>query len=86
MALLLLESDIQILFKQFENTILEKLRDKLLATGFPNDYLLERIRISYGIVENLCHNYIQCNISDEELSRVKSFAASMIVHLLNDAQ
>lgn len=83
LALSLLERDIQILFGQFENTILERLREKLMAAGFSNNYLLEKIRISYGIVEQLCHDYIQHNITDEELEKMKSLATTTIVGLLN---
>lgn len=81
LALSMLERDIQEVFSQFENTTLETIRDKLLSAGFSNVDLLVKLKMSYGIVEHLCHEYIRCNSTDEELSKVKALAVSIITGL-----
>jgi AcrR family transcriptional regulator len=84
MALSLLEKDIFILFSDFENSILSKLYELLAAGGFSKTNLLEKVRISYGIVEQMCHDYIQKKQTQEELDTAKSLAIHIIVTLLND--
>ncbi len=84
LALSLLEKDILTLFNDFENAVLLKLYELLIAAEFSKINLLEKIRISYGIVEQVCHDYIQRKRSQEELSITKSLAIHIIVTLLND--
>jgi AcrR family transcriptional regulator len=78
------QKDIFILFSDFENSILSKLYALLAAGGFSKTNLLEKVRISYGIVEQMCHDYIQKKQTQEELDTAKSLAIHIIVTLLND--
>jgi len=82
LALSMLERDIQEIFLRFEDTTLEIMRDKLLSAGFSDVDLFEKIKMSYGIVEHLCHEYIQHNSTDKELEKVKTLAVSTITELL----
>jgi AcrR family transcriptional regulator len=84
LALSLLEKDIFTLFNDFENSVLSKLYILLVAAGFSKTNLLEKVSISYGIVEQVCHNYIQQKQTQEELDITKSLAIHVIVTLLND--
>lgn len=84
LALSLLEKDVFTLFDDFENSILSKLYILLVAAGFSKTNLLEKIRISYGVVEQVCHDYIQRKQTKEELDTTKSLAIHIIVTLLND--
>ncbi|BCJ94044.1 AcrR family transcriptional regulator [Anaerocolumna cellulosilytica] len=82
LALSLLEEDILILFNDFENTVLMIFYELLLTAGFSRRNLLEKIRISYGLVEQVCHYYIQRKLSQEELNTSKLLAIHTIVTLL----
>lgn len=85
LALSLLEIDIFTLFRDFENSVLSKLYILLVDAGLSKTNLLEKVRISYGIVEQVCHNYIQRKLTQEELDITKSLAIHVIVTLLNDS-
>ncbi len=85
LALALLNNDIQVLFNHFESKMLEILYEKLVAAGYLGDLLLERLRICYGIIEQLCHEHIRYKRNDVELSNMKSIAISTIVGLLDMA-
>lgn len=84
LALSLLEKDVFALFGDFENSVLIKLYKLLLAAGFTKSNLLEKVRISYGIIEQVCHNYIQRKQTQEELVITKILAVQMIAALLED--
>ncbi len=84
LALSLLEKDVFALFDDFENSVLIKLYKLLLAAGFTKSNLLEKVRISYGIIEQVCHNYIQRKQTQEELVITKKLAVQMISALLED--
>lgn len=83
-ALSLLETDILTLFRDFENDILLRLYELLSEAGYSKNNLHEKVRISYGIVEQVCHDYIQQKRSPDELTVTKSLAVQVIVSLLND--
>lgn len=85
-ALSLLEKDIFNLFNDFENNVLSKIYDLLVKAGFSKTQLKEKLKLSYGIVEHLSHNYIQQNISPEELNTAKALSIQTIVLLLTDTQ
>ncbi len=85
-ALSLLEKDILNLFNDFENAVLLKLYELLAAAGFSKTNLLEKVRISYGIVEQVCHYNIQQKLLQEELDTTRSLAIHTIVTLLNDTR
>lgn len=84
LALSLLERDIFPLFNDFENAVLSKLHELLITAGVSKTNLLEKVRISYGIVEQVCHDYIQRKWSQDEFDITKSLAIHTIVILLND--
>jgi len=84
LALSFLEKDISFLFTNFENSVLSTLNKLLIDAGFPKTNLNEKIRISYGIVEQVCHDYIQRKQTREEFDTTKSLATNIIVALLND--
>lgn len=84
MALSLLEKDIYILFHDFEDSILTKLYELLTAGGFSKTNLLEKIRISYGIVEQVSHDSIHNARPQEELDSAKTLAIRIIVMLFHD--
>lgn len=85
LALALLNNDIQDLFNGFEYQMLEKLYKILIEVGYPEEFLMEKLRISYGIIEQLCHDYIQGKTSDGELNKMKLLAVPMIMNLLGNA-
>ena len=83
LALALLNADIQTLFNEFEEEIVSSLFKIIKKSSSTTDeLLLEKIRISYGIVENLCHSYISSKIEKDELERTKNICISLIVGLL----
>lgn len=85
LALALLNNDIQDLFNGFEYQMLEKLYKILIEVGYSEEFLIEKLRISYGIIEQLCHDYIQGKTSDGELNKMKLLAVPMIMNLLDNA-
>lgn len=85
LALALLNNDIQDLFNGFEYQMLEKLYKILIEAGYSEEFLMEKLRISYGIIEQLCHDYIQGRTSDDELNKMKLLVAPMIMNLLDNA-
>lgn len=85
LALALLNNDIQDLFNGFEYQMLEKLYKILIEVGYSEEFLIEKLRISYGIIEQLCHDYIQGRTSDGELNKIKFLAVPMIMNLLGNA-
>lgn len=85
LALALLNNDIQDLFNGFEYQMLEKLYKILIEVGYSEEFLIEKLRISYGIIEQLCHDYIQGKTSDGELNKMKLLAVPMIMNLLGNA-
>lgn len=84
MALSLLDKEILALFSEFENSVLSRLSVQLAAAGFSKTDLLEKLRICYGIVERMCHDFIQRAQTQEEFDTTKSLAIHIIVTLLND--
>lgn len=83
-ALSLLEKDIFTLFNDFENSLLSELYELLVSAGFSKINLLEKVRISYGIVEQVCHDYILQKQTKEEFDIAKLLAIDIIVALLNN--
>jgi AcrR family transcriptional regulator len=86
MALSLLEDDLLPLFVDFENALLKKLSVLLVAAGIPEIDLLEKLKISYGIVEHVCHDSITKKWAQDEFSRMKALAVQTILHLLNEVE
>ena len=85
LALALLNADIQNLFNLFEEEILNILFVKIKKSSSTTDeLLLEKLRISYGIIENICHSYIFSKIRKDELEQMKTICISLIVELLQN--
>ena len=85
LALALLNADIQNLFNKFEEETLSILLEKIAKYSLTTDeLLLEKLRVSYGIIENLCHSYISSKIREDELEQMKSICVSLIVELLQN--
>ena len=85
LALSLLEKDIMTSFDDFEDSVLSKIYDILVSAGVSSTNLIEKMRISYGIVEQVCHDYIQQKYTCEEFQTTKSLAVRIIVMLLNES-
>lgn len=84
LALSLLESEIQTLFDEFENTVLLKFYELLVAAGFYRDNMLEKVRLGYGIIEQVSHYHIQEKLPPDELNTIKLLAVNIIVTTLNE--
>ena len=83
LALALLNADIQTLFHEFEEEIIRSLFKIIKKSSSKADeLLLEKLRISYGIIENLCHSYISYKIEKDELEQMKIICISLIAGLL----
>jgi len=74
----------QILFNEFENTVLLKFYELLVAAGFSKDNLFEKVRIGYSIIEQVSHYYIQQKLPPEELNTLKLLAVNIIVTTLSE--
>ncbi len=85
MALSLLEDDLLPLFVDFESALSQELFVLLVAAGIPQIDLLEKLKISYGIVEHVCHDSITQKWTREEYDRMKTFAVQTIMFLLTEA-
>ncbi len=83
MALSLLESDLLPLFSDFESALLQKLSALLVAAGVSETDLQEKLMISYGIVEHVCHDSILQRWSKEEFDKMKALSIRAILSLLN---
>ena len=85
LALALLNADIQTLFHEFEEEIIRSLFKIIKKSSSKADeLLLEKLRISYGIIENLCHSYISYKIEKDELEQMKIICISLIAGLLQN--
>ena len=84
LALSLLENEIYTLFDDFENMMIIKLHDLLVQAGLSQHDLLEKVKMSYGIVEQVSHYYIQKKMNEEELNIMNSLAISTIVDILKN--
>jgi AcrR family transcriptional regulator len=85
LALSLLEKDIRPLFDDFENTVTSSLCELLVAAGFSGDHLLEKVRICYGLMEQVCHDSIQREQSQEELDINKLLTVRVVTNILTDS-
>ncbi|WMJ87454.1 TetR/AcrR family transcriptional regulator [Anaerocolumna sp. MB42-C2] len=84
LALSLLEKEIAELFSDFENALVLKVYQLLDTDGFSKTNLIEKVRMSYGLVEQVCHNYIQNKWSQGELDITKELVIRTILTLLCD--
>ena len=84
LALSLLEKEIAVLFSDFENALVFKVNQLLDTDGFSKTNRIEKVRMSYGLVEQVCHNYIQHKWSQGELDITKELVTKTILTLLSD--
>lgn len=82
LALAFLDGDIGILFEEFENRILYRLSQKLIAAGYEEKHIMEKLRIAYGIVEQFCHDQMNGKIREEERKYSGKLIISTILSLL----
>ena len=82
MALALLDPEIQGCFSAFEAELIAQIRELLIGAGFSSCFLEEKLRISFGMIEQLCHDYIQKKIDQTQLTRMKSIAIQAITNLI----
>lgn len=82
MALALLDPEIQAIFSDFERGLTQRIGAALLAAGTPSYLLEEKLRISFGIIEQLCHDHIQGRLDEPGLARAKAVAVQTIIDLL----
>lgn len=82
LALAFLDGDIDILFEEFENRILYRLSQKLIAAGYEEKHIMEKLRIAYGIVEQFCHDQMNGKIREEERKYFGQLIISTILSLL----
>ena len=85
MALALLDDEIRSLFDSFEERILESMGIKLRKAGLQVQSLPIRLRICYGIVEDVCHAYVNGRISPEEFPTARTLAAAAMTRLLDES-
>ncbi len=85
-ALSLMEDDLLPMFSEFEGSLLQKLSVLLVSAGIPETDLLEKLKISYGIVEHVCHDSITQKWSRAEFDRMKILAVQTISYLLNEVE
>lgn len=81
-ALSLLEEDIHALFDDFEDSVIAKLCDSLKRGAFPQENLLEKVRLCYGIIEQASHFSVQRKIAKSELPVMDSLAEEAVVGIL----
>lgn len=84
LALALLEPEIRDAFSDFERRLMGRARDRLAASGFSQPYLEEKLRISFGIMEQVCHDYIRLKIDRAQMKRERLIAVNTIAALLNE--
>ena len=82
MALALLDPEIQDLFSAFEAKLMAQIREVLVGAGFSACFLEEKLRISFDIIEQLCHDSIQKKVDETQFARTKSIAVQVIVNLI----
>lgn len=83
-ALSFFEKEISLLFSEFENDLLAKLYRLLSDAGYSEINLLEKIRIGYGMIEQICHDYVGHELSKDKLNIMKSLAVCAITGLLDN--
>ena len=82
MALALLDPEIQGFFSAFEAKLMAQIREVLVGAGFSACFLEEKLRISFGIIEQLCHDSIQKKVDETQFAQTKSIAVQVIVNLI----
>lgn len=82
MALALLDPEIQNYFVDFEARLLAQIKELLISAEFSSCFLEEKLRIAFGIIEQLCHDYMQQIIDEAQLSRSKVVAVQAITSLI----
>ena len=82
MALALLDPEIQDLFSALEVKLMAQIREVLVGAGFSACFLEEKLRISFGIIEQLCHDSIQKKVDETQFARTKCIAVQVIVNLI----
>ena len=83
LALALRNEEIRKKFDSFEDKILQELfRELSKRQNIAKVHLMERLRLSYGVIEHLCHDTIWASATQEEWETAKGLSISMISTLL----
>ena len=83
LALALRNEEIRKKFDSFEDKILQELfRELSKRQNIAKVHLMERLRLSYGVIEHLCHDTIWSSATQEEWETAKGPSISMISTLL----
>lgn len=83
LALALRNEEIRKKFDSFEDKILQELfRELSKRQNIAKVHLMERLRLSYGVIEHLCHDTIWSSATQEEWETAKGLSISMISTLL----
>ena len=83
LALALRNEEIRKKFDSFEDKILQELfRELSKRQNIAKVHLMERLRLSYGVIEHLCHDTLWSSATQEEWETAKGLSISMISTLL----
>lgn len=82
LALSLLEPEVRALFDEFEETLLQQVTAQLVAGGVSAAQLAEKVAISYGFIEQVCHEQLRRPRPPKEFETVKALAVQAAVALL----
>ena len=85
LALSLLEPEVHALFDAFEQALLQQLQGPLRAGGFSEHLLAEKIKIVYGLIEQVCHEQLLHPRPPKEFETIKALALQAAVVLLHPA-
>lgn len=85
-AMAYLHAPVKKLFEAFEEELVQELCQRLMQRGdIPSDGLEEKLRLSYHILESLCHDMLASTPPREGEKRIKKLAFDVIAGLLREA-
>lgn len=85
-AMAYLHAPVKKLFEAFEEELVQELCQRLMQRGdIPSDGLEEKLRLSYHILESLCHDMLASTPPREGEKRIKKLAFDVIAGLLRGA-
>ncbi len=82
LALALLEPEVRALFDEFEQTLLQQVAALLVAGGVSAAQLAEKVSISYGLIEQVCHEQLRRPRPPQEFETVKTLAVRAAVAVM----
>ena len=76
------DADISALFLQAELEMTEKIVEILKTNHFDTDNLEEKVHISMGLIENLCHEIVYHQHKDMNYDAMTNIVIKIVVDLL----